>query len=329
MDSELMLVTGASGFVGGHMVEYLVRRGKRVRAMVRDEKKADALKQHDVEVVVADLRDKDSLASAVKGVSGVYHIASLFRQAGFPESVFYDINAEGVRRLLDVSMAAGVKRFIHCATVGVLGHVAEPPANEETPYNPGDMYQRTKLEGEKIALAAFRSGKIPGVVIRPAMIYGPGDTRNLKLFRMIARRKFCYVGKGLCSVHFVDVRDLVAAFDLAMAKESLNGEIYIIAGEKAVPLTEMVELIARTLGVPPPRLHLPVKPMQWLGSVCEAVCRPLHVQPPIFRRRVDFFTKNRHFDASKAARDLGFKPAKRFEQEVVEITKWYREHGWL
>lgn len=329
MDDRLWLVTGASGFVGEHMVDYLVRNRRRVRAMVREPDKADPLKKKGIEVVVADLRDRDSLEAAVQGVTGVYHIASLFRQAGFPESVFYDINAEGVRRLLDASVSAGVRRFVHCATVGVLGHVAEPPATENTPYNPGDMYQRTKMEGEKIALEAFRSGRLPGVVIRPAMIYGPRDTRNLKLFRMIARRRFFYVGPGGCYVHFVDVRDLVRAFDLAMQKQDLNGEIYIIAGEKAVPLRTMVNLIADTLGVRRPRLHLPVKPMQWLGSLCETVCTPLRIQPPIFRRRVDFFTKNRHFDASKAARELGFSPAKTFEEEVVEITQWYREHGWI
>ncbi|MBN1270225.1 MAG: NAD-dependent epimerase/dehydratase family protein [Kiritimatiellae bacterium] len=327
--SNRVLVTGAGGFVGGHMVEHLVRQGQPVRAMVRDASRADALKKLDVEIVEADLRDAKSLVPAVEGVHGVYHIASLFRQAGFPESVFHDSNAEGTRRLLDAAIAAGVKRVIHCSTVGVLGNVANPPGTEETPYSPGDMYQRSKMEGEKIALDYFRSGRIGGVVIRPAMIYGPGDTRNLKLWRMVARKRFFYVGPGQCSVHFIDVRDLVRAFELAMQKENLNGEVYIIPGQKAVPLNVMVNLVADRLGVPRPWLHLPVKPMQWLGSLCEAVCTPLRIQPPIFRRRVDFYTKNRHFDGSKAARDLGFAPAKSFEEEIAEITDWYKEHGWL
>ncbi|MDP6522832.1 MAG: NAD-dependent epimerase/dehydratase family protein [Kiritimatiellia bacterium] len=329
MDSNLFLVTGASGFVGGHMVEYLVKKGRKVRAMIKDESKADPLRKLGVEVVIGDLRDKDSLSRAVQGVTGIYHIASLFRQASFPESVFHDVNAEGVRRLMDVAIDAGVKRVIHCATVGVLGHVANPPANEETPYNPGDMYQRTKMAGEKIAMEYYQSGKMSGVVIRPAMIYGPGDTRNLKMFRMVAHGRFFYVGPGTCEVHFIDVRDLVRSFDLAMEKESLNGEIYIISGEKAVPLIDMANIIARELGVRPPWLHLPVKPMQWLGTIVETICRPLHIEPPIFRRRVDFFTKNRHFDSSKAKRDLDFAPEKSFDEEVVEITRWYKENKWL
>jgi nucleoside-diphosphate-sugar epimerase len=311
------------------MVRYLADRGIAVRAMVREESKADALREAGVEVVTADLRSEDALKAAVHGVAQVYHIASLFRQAGFPEEVFRDINAEGVRRLFDAAIEAGVRRLVHCSTVGVLGHVAEPPGTEESPYNPGDMYQRTKLEGEKIAMEYFRSGKMRGVVIRPAMIYGPGDTRNLKLFKMIAKGVFFYVGKGDCSVHFVDVRDLVRAFHLAMTKEDLNAEVYIIPGRRAVPLTEMVALVADKLGVKRPRLHVPVKPMQWLGSLCEAVCRPVGIEPPLYRRRVDFFTKNRHFDGSKAERDLGYRASATFEEEVREIIDWYKKEGWL
>jgi len=329
MNEGLSLVTGASGFVGGHVVRLLLDKGVRVRAMIRDRKKANTLDGLDVETVVADLQDAASLRRAVEGVDHVYGIASLFRQAGLPEEVFHDINAEGIRRLFDAAIDAGVKRIVHCSTVGVLGHVADPPGTEESPYNPGDMYQRTKLEGEKIAMEYFRSGKMRGVVIRPAMIYGPGDTRNLKLFRMISKGHFFYVGPGRECVHFIDVRDLASAFHLAMTRDELNAEVYIIAGERPVPLVEMVDSIADTLGVKRPCIHLPVRPMQWLGSACEAICTPMHINPPIFRRRVDFFTKNRHFDASKARRDLGFEPARSFDEELADIIAWYKEHGWL
>jgi nucleoside-diphosphate-sugar epimerase len=326
---DCYLVTGASGFVGGHLVRLLAAQGLPVRAMVRDAAKAEALKPLGIEVVIADLQNPESLEQAMKGVRGIYHIASIFRQAGLPESVFHDVNAEGTRRLLEAAIAAGVERVIHCSTVGVLGHVETPPANELTPYNPGDMYQRSKMEGEKIALDYFRSGRISGVVIRPAMIYGPGDDRTLKIFKMIARRQFFYIGNGEAFVHWIDVRDLAKAFILAMEKSHLNGETYIIAGEKAVPLSRMVETVARYLQVPPPGLHLPVKPMQALGSLCEAIFTPLRLQPPIFRRRVDFFTKSRYFDASKAARDLGFRPTQPFEEELSDITQWYQNNGYL
>lgn len=328
MAETLYLVTGASGYVGSEMVRYLAARGRKVRAMVKDPAKGDPLRALGAEVVVGDLRDAATLAPAVRDVHGIHHIGSLFRQASFPEAVFHDVNAEGTRRLFEAAISAGVKRIVHCSTGGVLGDVTDPPGNENTPYHPGDMYQRSKVEGEKIALSYFRGGRIGGAVIRPAMIYGPGDTRNLKMFRLIARRRFFYVGPGK-HVHFVDVRDLVRAFDLAMEHEELSGGIYHIAGERAVPLQEIVEQIARELGVPPPRLRIPARPLQLLGSLCEAVCRPLGLEPPLHRRRVDFFTKNRHFDWSKAARELGYKPERSFEDEVKDVVRWYREHDWL
>jgi nucleoside-diphosphate-sugar epimerase len=284
--------------------------------MVRDVSQANELRALGAEVVYGDIQKEETLAPVVHGITGVYHIAAIYRQAGLPEEVFYDINAAGTRRMLDAAVKAGVPRFIHCSTVGVLGNVENPPANESAPFNPGDMYQRSKLEGEKIALEYFRAEKIRGLVIRPAIIYGPGDTRTAKIFRMIARRQFFYVGKGEKHVHWIDVRDLVRAFQMAMARTDLNGEVFIIAGEKSVPLKKMIELIATRLNVPQPRLHLPVKPIQLLGTVCELLCTPFRINPPIYRRRVDFYTKNRHFDGSKAATLLGFTPAQPFEEEL-------------
>ncbi len=330
MQNKLMLVTGANGYVGQVIVEQLAQKGIPVRAMVRDLTKSNELqKLPGVEIVVGDIRNLDDLKKACQGVYGIFHIAAIFRQANFPESVFYDINAQGTKNVFEVAIQSGVKRIVHCSTGGVLGHISNPPGNENSPYNPGDMYQRSKLEGEKIAMQYFKDGKMGGVVIRPAMIYGPGDTRNLKLFKMIAHNRFFYVGDGKTHVHFVDVRDLARAFLLAMEKENVNAQIYHIPGEKAVPLKVMVELIANHLKVSKPWIHLPVKPIQLLGTLCETICVPFGIQPPLYRRRVDFFTKNRHFDGSKAQKELGYQPAQKFESEVVEATDWYKQHGWL
>lgn len=322
-----VLVTGAAGFVGSNLVRYLVGQGVRVRAMVRSRAQAGELP--DVEVVEADLRDPESLRRAVQGVRSIHHIAALFRQAGVPDSEFAAVNVEGVRNLLDAAIQAGVSRVVHCSTVGVLGNVRTPPADESTPCSPGDVYQVSKLQGELLALDYFRSGRISGVVIRPGMIYGPGDTRTLKLFKMVAGGHFFYVGDGKTLVHFVDVRDLARAFHLAMGHTERNGEVYIACGREAVPLREVTEFSAAYFGVRRPWLHLPVRPMQWLGSACEAVCTPLHIEPPIFRRRVDFFTKNRAFNGAKAARELGFTVDRPLQQEIVEIIDAYLDRGMI
>lgn len=329
MSEVLYLVTGATGFVGSFVVDEVLANGGRVRALVRRSAQAEALEARGIEVVTGDLRDEDVLRKAVAGVKGIYHIAAMFREANQPDRAYYEVNADVPRRLLQAAAQAGVERVVHCSTVGVLGDVKEVPANEETSFNPGDVYQRSKLEGEKAVLEIFRSGTISGCVIRPAMIYGPSDTRNLKMFRMVARGRFFYVGRGEGLVHFIDVRDLARAFRLAMENTAQNGEVFIIAGQRYMKLREMAEMIARETGVRPPWLCVPVKPMQWLGSCCEAICRPLRIQPPIYRRRVDFFTKNRAFDSSKAQRLLGFEPAQSPEQEVADIVADYRARKWI
>ena len=323
-----VLVTGAAGFVGSNLVRHLVDQGVRVRAMVRRLRQGEGLPA-EVEVVEADLLNLDAVRHAVRGARGIHHIAALFRQAGLPDSQFEAVNVQGVRHLLDAAVEAGVPRVVHCSTVGVLGDIRQPPADEGTPCNPGDIYQETKMRGEQLALEYFRSGRLPGVVVRPAMIYGPGDTRMLKLFKMVAQRRFFYVGDGETLMHFVDVRDLARAFHLAMGRVERNGEIYIAAGREPVALKDLADFIAGYLRVDRPRLHLPVKPMQWLGSACEAVCTPLRIQPPIFRRRVDFYTKNRAFNGAKAQRELDFSVSRPFQQEVIEIIDSYLETGMI
>jgi dihydroflavonol-4-reductase len=321
------LVTGATGFTGSAVTELLVSRGKKVRVLIRDASRSASFLERGIEVVVGDLNNKEAMKRAVNGASTVLHIAALFRQAGLPASEFYRVNVEGTRNLLDRAVEAGVEKVIHCSTVGVLGHIAHPPATEETPFNPGDPYQQSKMEGEKLFLEYVQSGKIKGTVIRPAMIYGPGDTRTLKIFKPIAEGKFFYVGPGDALVHFIDVRDLAESFLLAAERSDVNGEVFIIAGETALPLKDLVGIISELMGTSEPWLHLPVKPMQVLGSLCEAICTPLKIQPPIFRRRVDFFTKDRSFDVSKAKERLGFKPTRPLAQELSEIIESYVNAG--
>lgn len=325
--SNLYLVTGAAGFVGGYITKLLLDKGYQVRAMVRNPKQVEALEKLGAEVVIADMKDEKSIRTAVTGVDGIFHIAGLFRQAGLPESEFDAVNAVGTRSLFEAAINSGVSRIIHCSTVGVIEPRQDSPSTEEDPYNPADMYQRSKMEGEKIALEFYQSGNISGVVIRPAMIYGPGDERTLKIFKMVSKGSFFYVGKGDKFVHWIDVRDLVRAFLLGMQHEELNAEIYIIPGRDPIPLKEMADLIADKLGVRKPWLHLPVKPMQWLGSLCEAVCTPLKINPPIFRRRVDFYTKSRNFDGSKAKVQLGFEPSQSFSEELDDIIQSYKSLG--
>ncbi|MEQ1909350.1 MAG: NAD-dependent epimerase/dehydratase family protein, partial [Vicinamibacterales bacterium] len=144
------LVTGATGFTGGHLARMLVSRGHQVRALVRDRRRAADLEAAGIELVEGDLRDLAALDRAVAKIDRVYHIAAMYREAGLPADTYRAVNATAVRDVIVASKRAGVTRVVHCSTVGVHGDVEHPPANEDAPLRPGDVYQETKLEGEKL-----------------------------------------------------------------------------------------------------------------------------------------------------------------------------------
>ena len=329
MDSRLYLVTGASGYIGSHLVRLLLKSELKVRVFVREESRLEPEFKGRVEVFIGNLDDRESIKAAMQGVYGVYHVGAVYREAKHPEEYFFKVNAEGTRIVFEEAIAAGVKRIEHCSTGGVMGDITNPPGNDKTPYAPGDMYQRSKVEAEKIALDFYRSGKVGGVVVRPAMVYGPGDTRHQKLFKMVARGKFFYVGDGMRDVHFVNVEDLVRGFKLGMDHEERNGEIYSIAGRHPTKLKLAVNIIADHLKAKRPWIHIPVKPMQMAGTICEMICKPFGIEPPLYKRRVDFFTKNRNFDVEKPKREIGYEATLSVEDELCYVADWYKANGWL
>lgn len=327
-----VLVTGAAGFTGGHLARTLSRRGDQVRGLVRTPEQVSALTAAGIEAVSGDMTDRSALARSVAGVDVVYHIAAIYRQAGVPAAEYTAVNATAVGELIAAAASAGARRVVHCSTVGVHGDVKHPPANEDAPLSPGDIYQRTKVEGERIARDAATQAGIEVTIARPSGIYGPGDRRLLKLFRGVARRQFVVLGSGRIFYHLTYIDDLVEGFRLCGEVPGAAHRTYILAGGEVTTLNELVGLIAEEAEVRPPRLKFPVWPVWVLGALCEAVCvplRPLKIEPPLYRRRVDFFTKSRAFDITRARRELGFSPRVGLREGIHRTLAWYREHGWL
>lgn len=323
-----VLVTGATGFTGNHLARHLASAGHEVRALVRDPERARTLGPQ-VALVRGDLRDRESLRRACEGVDAVYNIAALYRQAGLPEEAYRDVNARAVGWLIEAAAAGGARRVVQCSTVGVHGDVERPPAGEDAPLRPGDVYQWTKLEGESIGREAAGRTGIELVIARPSGIYGPGDRRLLKLFGGVARGRFLMLGKGAIFYHLTYIDDLCEGFRLCGEVPAAAGRTYILAGGEVTTLKELVARVARIAGVQPPRRSLPVWPVWVAGAVCEAVCAPLKIEPPLYRRRVDFFTKSRAFDISRARAELGFAPAVGLDEGIRRTLAWYREYKWL
>jgi nucleoside-diphosphate-sugar epimerase len=325
-----VLVTGATGFTGGHLARALKNSGHDVWAMVREPQGASHLADAGISVTVGDLARPESLVHAVTGgFDVIYNIAALYRQAGLPEGVYRQVNATAVGQLIEAAAAAGVRRVVHCSTVGVHGDIEHPPANEDAPLSPGDVYQLSKVEGERIARKAAERTGVEVVIARPSGIYGPGDRRLLKLFRGVAHRRFVILGDGRIFYHLTYIDDLVEGFRLCGEVTRASGRTYILAGEEVPTLNELAALIAQDANVPPPRLHLPVWPVWLAGAACEALCAPFGVEPPLYRRRVDFFTKSRAFDISRARKELGYRPAIGLREGIHRTLAWYREQGWI
>lgn len=323
-----ILVTGATGFTGGALALELVRRGHRVRALVREDSDTGRLRDAGVELYPGDIRDPEAVARAVAGTHLVYHIAAVFRTAGHSDSYYREVNAGGVENVIRAARKHRPSRVVHCSTVGVHGHVERIPADEDAPFNPGDIYQKTKAEGEEIARDAFVQD-VPGVVFRPAGIFGPGDLRFLKLFRSIQKRRFVMFGTGETLYHFTYIDDLVDGIILCGEHPEALGETFILGGDEYVSLNQLVGHVAEAVGVSPPRLRLPFFPLLLASIACEAACRPLGIDPPLHRRRAEFFVKDRGFSSGKARRILGYAPGVSVREGVRNTARWYFREGHL
>jgi nucleoside-diphosphate-sugar epimerase len=322
-------LTGASGYTGGRLLAALRERGDEVAVLVRTASLSDGLRAQASRVVEGDLADAGALDRLVEGVDAVVHVAAVYRTAGHPDTYYREVNVLGTERLLESAARRGVRRFVHTSTVGVHGHVEHPPADETAPLAPGDIYQSTKAEAETLALDYHRRRGVPVAVVRPGAIYGPGETRLLKLFRAIARGRYAIVGSGRTFYHPVFIDDLVGGFLLALERPEAVGEAFLICGPSYVSQAELAALVAKHTGGRVWPFHIPAGPLQWLGDAVEALCVPLGIEPPLHRRRVDFWTKSRAFTIAKARRLLGYEPKVDLEQGIARTAAWYRGAGWL
>lgn len=318
------LVTGAAGFIGTHLARRLAALGHDVVAIdIRDRPPAldvPRLSYHRV-----DIRDRADVEELLQGVSVLFHLASAHLEVHAPPEVYQATNVGAAEELVRACRAAGVTRLIHTSSVGIYGHVSDPPAREESPKQPKTVYERTKLAGEEAALRAAAESGQDIVVLRPAWVYGPGCPRTAKLMRSLQKRVFFYIGSGANLRHPIFIDEMIDAFLLAAgAPESASGKAYVIAGPRFVELREYVSTFARLLDLEPPRLSLPRTVALALGWCAERAFGVLRREPPFSRRSLAFFENDSAFDTVAARNDLGFNPAIDIEEglrrTIEELT---------
>lgn len=333
-----ILVTGGFGFLGSHVVAELLRtdipvrvlsrppRSRRIPPVLYDEEARSAAS---VDVIWGDIRDAAVVEEAVDSCEAVIHLVSNFRSAREDGREAREVNVGGTENVLAAAEEAGVQQILHCSTIGVHGDVDEIPADEMTEFNPGDSYQRTKLAGEKKVWEHYRRTGQSVTVIRPISMFGPGDRRMLKLFRMIDAGWFVRVGDGEVYFQPAYIDDVVKGFMLSLGNEDAVGEAFIIGGAEYVTLNDLADVVGEELGVEWRTLPLPMKPLLAAATLCEWICSPLGVEPPLHRRRVSFYQNDRAFSVEKARRVLGFEPEMSLREGIRRTIEAYRKEGWL
>jgi nucleoside-diphosphate-sugar epimerase len=323
-----IFVTGATGFVGSSIARALLKRGDDVEAMARPGSNRGRLAATAVSWTSADLTQPDTLSGIFHGADAVVHAAGRLGEFGVPDDAYFQLHVEGTRALCAELLSMPTPpRLLYISSPGVLGPINGPPATEDAPLAPSNVYERSKADAETLVRANAEQG-LPVVIARPEFIYGPGDTHVLGLFQAVQNGRFFYIGDGHNTCHPTYVDDAVNGI-LRALDAGRQGELYHIAGPEAVTFRELAATIAAALDVPEPRLALP-RPLALSGAaVLEGAGRLTGFKPPLSRDGVAFFSENRRFSWAKAQQELSYEPQVNLTDGIARTVAWYREQGYL
>lgn len=329
-----VLVTGATGFIGSALVRYLGHHGHRVRALAHRVKPAPLENggESGIELVWGDLTDPKAMLAAMDGVDTVFHLAGQRDVWGLDKAVYTQVNFYGTRHLLEAAARAQVRRFVHCSSVGVARYPRNLQANESLPYVEASSqiaYHRTKAQAEQAVLTAAQGGKVPAVVVRPVISYGPGDRTGMvtQLLVRLAEGRFVPVGNGRNHVDLAYVDDVVSGM-VAAWKRGRIGEVYILSGPQ--PL-EMRTVLATACAVlerrGPGPLYVPSRLANLIAGVAEWAWGAFGRRPPLTRDAVATLTVDRGFSHERAARELGYRPKIDLGEGLRQTVEWLHAAG--
>ena len=324
------LVVGGTGFIGSHIIEYLLSKGIEVRVLIRKKSDINRLSYKRIEFKYGNVSEIDSLREHTKDVDLVYSAFGILGQWGIPEQKYWEVNTSGVKNLIESCLNYKIKQFIHISSAGVLGPLQDGVvADESFPYNPSNVYEKTKCEAEKEILNYGKKHGVPFTIIRPEFVYGPGDTHVLGLFKSIKAKRFVILGNGSSLLHPTYIDDLIQGIHLCTYNQNTVGEIFLIAGDRPITVKELAETIAEELNVYLPKIKIPLFFANATANILESLAKIVSFEPLLTRSRVKFFTENRAFSYQKARNELGYVPKVDFREGVKRTIRWYREKKYL
>lgn len=314
------LVTGATGFVGGHLCERLVRTGANVRALARVESDTTRLPR-EVEVVRGDLEDHPSLSGLMEGRDVVFHLAAARSPGTYGHTGRRETDVEGTASLAELA-AEGRARFVFASSRGVHGAV-DGILDAQTPVQPNTPYRRVKAEAEQALSSLASRANLEHVTLRIPSVVGRGAYGWLGLYKALATGRFRLIGSGRNRVHPCPVEDVVQALLLAGTANDVGGEIFIFSGCETASLREFIELMAGSLDASIARVGIPSFPYRLRGSLGRFGRTDTGLSP------YEMFLVSYEIDNDAARAGLGYDPRVRLADAVQSMTSWYRETGLL
>ena len=326
------LITGATGFIGCRLAELRQSTGSKVTAagLIRNEieqKRAESLRKAGVQLLTEPLECDAELDAALDGIDTVIHLAAAQHEANMPEEYFHRVNVDATRQLLERCEMRGVSKFFYASSIGVYGTADGKQIDEQTEPCPDNHYGRSKLAAEKM-LAEY-GGDMSIYVGRIGETYGPWDLRLNKLYAGIERGRFFLVGPSRNLHQPIYVDDLSVAIDSMLQTPSAAGQPLVLCGGNPISTREMCECIAASLSRALPSWHVPMWPLLATAIGMEMTLGKMGIQPPLHRRRLDFFRKSLSFSTAEAERILSAAPKTGFREGAALTLAWYKAHGWL
>ena len=324
-----VLITGATGLLGGHLIRELRERGEAIRALVLPVENTDRLVEQGVEVVRGDVTDASTLGSAVKEIELIFHLAGMMG-VWRPLAAYRLVNVTGSENLYQAAQQAGVRRFVHTSSHTVYGLGYGRFLTEKDALRPDpDPYSLTKAEGDRLLRRLMLSSQVETVILRPGTFFGPGDRLHFgRMAQKVKDGKGLILGRGDNALPFCYVTDIVQGFLLAAYHEHAPGNVYNITNDRPLTQVEMFNAIADAVGGVRPRLHLPYLPIYYGSIVAERVVAPLTRTKPVVTQlgAMMFGSDNRH-SVEKARRELGYEPKVDLREGIQLAAQWFNAGG--
>jgi len=325
------LVTGATGFIGSHLVNRLLERDDEVRALVRPSSDLSYLEERGVELVSGDITDPASLPAAMAGIDVVYHAAAMVSDWG-PWREFQAVTIDGTRNVLEEAARAGVPRFLHVSTDGVYAHrCLGKRMTEETPLETRfawwDYYRRSKLAAERVAWRYHRDGRLTVTVVRPGVVLGERDRATVPgAIAFLRSKSAAYLGSGRNRLPYVYAGDMATACALAASSDEGAGQAYNLVSQETVTQRDLFASIAEEAGLALPKRAMPLPVIYGVALAMEmiSVLRGRRTRPSLTRMAVTMIGADYLEDAGKAERELGWRARTPMREAVRRSVEWQR-----